>query len=85
VLEKDLLDKVKPLLSSIKPRKAVFDRNYVKMLMAGTSRRQNKLDLAEQVSCLISANLGRVGAARLVMIWCGSTEVFLQPTAIIRT
>ena len=30
VLEKDLLDQVKPFMKSIKPRKAVFDRNYVK-------------------------------------------------------
>ena len=32
VLERDLLDQVKPFLSSIKPRKAVFDHNYVKKL-----------------------------------------------------
>src|SRR3989449_1890210 len=32
VLERELLDRVKPFLSSIKPRKAVFDRNYVKRL-----------------------------------------------------
>src|SRR6202051_3803604 len=29
VLDRDLLDQVKPLLSSIKPRKAVFDHNSV--------------------------------------------------------
>jgi len=44
-----LLDKVKPLLSSISRRKAVFDRNYVKMLMPERQEGQNKLDLAEQV------------------------------------
>ena len=32
VLDRDLLDQVKPLLSSIKPRKAVFDHNYVKLI-----------------------------------------------------
>src|ERR1043165_5997192 len=32
VLERELLDRVKPFLSSIKPRRAVFDRNYVKRL-----------------------------------------------------
>src|SRR5437899_7681072 len=30
VLEKDLLNKIKPFLRSIKPRKTVLDRNYVK-------------------------------------------------------
>ena len=32
VLEKDLLNQIKPFMKSIKPRKAVFDRNYVKLL-----------------------------------------------------
>src|SRR5260370_5166286 len=32
VLEKDLLNQIKPYLRSIKPRKAVFDRNDVKKL-----------------------------------------------------
>src|SRR6476659_10098218 len=32
VLERDLLQQIKPFLSSIKPRKAVFDRNYVRKL-----------------------------------------------------
>ena len=32
VLETHLLDQVKPFLSSIKPRKAVFDHNYVKRI-----------------------------------------------------
>src|SRR5579884_209389 len=32
VIEKDLLNQIKPFLKSIKPRKAVFDRNYVKLL-----------------------------------------------------
>ena len=31
VLEKDLLNQIKPFMKSIKPRKAVFDRNYVKL------------------------------------------------------
>jgi myo-inositol-1-phosphate synthase len=83
VLEKDLLDKVKPLLSSIKPRKAVFDRHYVKMLDGRNVKKgKNKLDLAEQVRGDIREFRKSSGAARLVMIWCGSTEVFLQPTAI---
>src|SRR5437660_2620718 len=32
VLERELLDKVKPFLQSVKPRPAVFDQNYVKKL-----------------------------------------------------
>src|SRR5437764_11604040 len=32
VLERDLLDKIKPFMESIKPRTAVFSRDYVKKL-----------------------------------------------------
>jgi myo-inositol-1-phosphate synthase len=83
VLESELLKKVKPLLSSIKPRKAVFDRNYVKMLDGKNVKKgKNKLELAEQVRTDIQEFKKSSGASRLVMIWCGSTEIFLQPSAI---
>jgi myo-inositol-1-phosphate synthase len=83
VLEAELLKKVKPLLSSIKPRKAVFDRNYVKMLDGKNVKKgKNKLDLAEQVRADIREFKKSSGASRLVMIWCGSTEIFLQPSGI---
>jgi myo-inositol-1-phosphate synthase len=83
VLEKDLLKQVKPLLSSIKPRKAVFDRSYVKMLDGKNVKKgKNKRDLAEQLRADIRQFKKSSGAARLVMIWCGSTEIFLQPTAV---
>ena len=83
VLESELLKKVKPLLSSIKPRKAVFDRNYVKMLDGKNVKKgKNKLELAEQVRTDIREFKKSSGASRLVMIWCGSTEIFLQPSAI---
>ena len=50
VLEKDLLNQIKPFMKSIKPRKAVFDRNYVKLLDGKHVKKgKNKLDLADQV------------------------------------
>jgi myo-inositol-1-phosphate synthase len=82
VLERELLDKVKPFLSSIKPRPAVFDRNYVKKLDGHHVKKgKNKMDLAEQVRADIRDFQKSSGAARFVTIWCGSTEIFLQPTA----
>src|ERR1700743_2948523 len=43
VLEKELLNQIKPFMKSIKPRKAVFDRNYVKMLDGKhAQKRKNK-------------------------------------------
>src|ERR1044071_3726563 len=50
VLDAQLLDQVKPFLSSIKPRKAVFDHNYVKKLDGPNVKKgKNKMELAEQV------------------------------------
>jgi myo-inositol-1-phosphate synthase len=80
VLEKDLLNQIKPFLRSIKPRKAVFDRNYVKKLDGKHVKKgKNKRDLAEQLRHDIREFKKKSGADRLVMIWCGSTEIFLQP------
>jgi myo-inositol-1-phosphate synthase len=82
VLEKDLLDKVKPFLQSVKPRKAVFDRHYVKKLDGHHVKKgKSKMDLAEQLRADIQDFKKSSGADRLVMIWCGSTEIFLQQTA----
>jgi len=81
VLEPDLLDQIKPFLSSLKPRPAVFDRNYVKNLDGHHLKKgKTKMDLAEQVRADIREFRQSSGASRLVTIWCGSTEVFLQPT-----
>jgi myo-inositol-1-phosphate synthase len=86
VLEKELLDNIKPFLSQIKPRPAVFDRNYVKRLDGPNVKKgKTKMDLAEQVRDDIRDFKKSSGASRLIMIWCGSTETFLQPTAVHQT
>ncbi|HEY6305084.1 MAG TPA: inositol-3-phosphate synthase [Candidatus Angelobacter sp.] len=83
VLEKDLLNQIKPFLRSIKPRKAVFDRNYVKRLDGKHVKKgKNKRDLAEQLRHDIRDFKKKSGADRLVMIWCGSTEIFLQQSEV---
>ena len=50
VLDKELLESIRPFLESIKPMPAVFDQYYVKRLH-GTNVKQgkNKRDLAEQL------------------------------------
>src|ERR1700745_3147235 len=74
VLERDLLDKVKPFLSTVTPRPAVFDRNYVKKLDGHHVKKgKNKMDLAEQLRDDIREFKKTSGAARRVTIWSGST------------
>jgi myo-inositol-1-phosphate synthase len=81
VLEKDLLEKIRPELEAIKPWKAVFDRQYVKRLDGPNVKKgKNKRDLAEQLREDIRRFKQEHNLSRLVMIWCGSTEIFLTET-----
>ncbi|MDP7479861.1 MAG: inositol-3-phosphate synthase, partial [Vicinamibacterales bacterium] len=81
VIEPSMLEQVRPELEAIKPWPAVFDQRYVKRLM-GTNVKTgaNKLEIAEQVGADICAFKEANGLDRLVMIWCGSTEIFMTPT-----
>jgi myo-inositol-1-phosphate synthase len=80
VIEPALTDLVRSEIEAVVPWPGVFDREYVKRL-DGThvKRGASKLDLANQVMEDIRAFHAASGAARLVMIWCGSTESFLRP------
>jgi myo-inositol-1-phosphate synthase len=81
VLDKDLVEQLKPFLETIKPLPAVFDQYYVKRLHGTHVKKgKNKRDLADQVRADIQAFKKTVD--RVVMIWCGSTEIFLEPTAV---
>lgn len=79
VLEKELLHRLEPELRQLKPMRAVFDRHYVKRL-SGTHVKsgRNKLELAQQLIEDIENFKARNGCSRLVMIWCASTEIFME-------
>jgi myo-inositol-1-phosphate synthase len=78
VIEPSLLDRVRPELEKIKPWPAVFDQRYVKRLDGPNVKKgKNKRDLAEQLMDDIKRFKVENGIERLVMIWCGSTEVFM--------
>ncbi len=79
VLENSLLDQIKPELESIRPMTAVFDQRYVKRLNGPNVKKgKNKKDLAEQVRADIRQFKKDNGCDRVVMVWCGSTEVFMK-------
>jgi myo-inositol-1-phosphate synthase len=78
VLEKGLLEQVRPELEAIAPWPAVFDRRYVKRLDGPNVKRgASKRELAEQVIADIRRFKEENHCDRLVMMWCGSTEVFM--------
>ncbi len=78
VLEAQDLAKVKKFLSKIKPMKRPSTVNYVKMLDGTNVKKgKTKFDLALQIQRRHPRNSKRSTArSRLVMVWCGSTEVF---------
>jgi myo-inositol-1-phosphate synthase len=83
VLEAKDLDKVKKFLKTIKPMKAAFDQHYVKNLSGSNVKKaKNKFELTEQLREDIRNFKKKSKADRLVMVWCGSTEIFLKPEAV---
>jgi myo-inositol-1-phosphate synthase len=83
VLEGSLLEPLKAELSAIKPMSAVFDRQYVKRLDGPNVKKgRNKRELADQLIEDIRKFKADHKLARVVMIWCGSTEVFMKESAV---
>ena len=79
VLEGSLLEEIRPELEALKPWPAVFDRKYVKRLDGPNVKKGNtKRDLAEQVIADIRTFKADHALDRLVMVWCGSTEIFMS-------
>ncbi len=83
VLEKELLGQLKKELEAIKPMPAVFEQNWVKKL-SGTHVKKgaNKMELADQLVADIQKFQKDNGCDRLVMVWCGSTEIYRTPTDV---
>jgi myo-inositol-1-phosphate synthase len=80
VLERSHLDPIEGFLSGIRPMPAVFDPEYVKKLDGPNKKMEsNKRALAEALRADIRRFREENDCARMVMIWCGSTEIFLRP------
>ncbi len=77
------VDPIKDFLSSIKPMKAAFDTNYVKKLEGPNVKTgANKKELAEQIREDIRRFKEENGCDRLVMVWCGSTEIYVRASEV---
>jgi myo-inositol-1-phosphate synthase len=79
VIEPSLLQQIREELEQIRPWPAVFDQRYVKRLEGPNVKKgKNKRDLAEQVMEDIRLFKKNNNLDRLVMVWCGSTEVYMK-------
>jgi len=83
VLDGALLTQLSSDLAELEPMKGVFDQHYVRRL-SGTHVKQGatKMDLAEQLMRDIETFKRDNGCPRLVLVWCASTEIFLEPGSV---
>jgi myo-inositol-1-phosphate synthase len=78
VLDRGLIEAISDELKAIRTTKAVFDQYYVKNLQGNhVKQAANKRDLAEAVRQDIRRMKKELDVARLVMVWCGSTEIHI--------
>lgn len=79
VLEKSDIEPIADFLKSIKPMPAVFEHKYVTRIKNATNVKTgaNKRELAEMLRADIRNFMKDNGASRGVMVWCGSTEIFI--------
>ena len=80
VLSAEHVDPIKDELSAIAPMPAAFDKEYVTRLDGPNQKTgANKREIAEALREDIRNFKAENGCDRLVMVWCGSTEIFLRP------
>ena len=86
VLEPAMLEAIRPELEAIRPMKAVFDKRFVKNL-DGTYVKTGatKWDLAKQVMDDIENFKDLHDLNRVVLVWCGSTEIYFEASAVHET
>ena len=86
VLEPMMLHAVKAELEAIKPMKAVFDKRYVSNLDGDHIKQAaTKADLAKAVMDDMENFKEAHDCTRIVMVWCGSTEIYLEPSSVHET
>jgi myo-inositol-1-phosphate synthase len=83
VLERTHLDPIRAELEKIKPMPAVFDPAYVSRISGSNLKKgKTKKDLAQQLVDDIAQFKKKNNCARLVMVWCGSTEKYQTVAAV---
>ncbi len=86
VLERTQIESLKDALTAVKPMKAVFDPEYVRRINGPNVKEgRTKMDKAEMLMEDIEQFRKANNCDRLVMVWCGSTEVFHKPGQVHQT
>ena len=79
VLSKEHLDIVKGELEKIRPMTAVFDKSFIKNISGPNMKKgESKLELANQLREDIRNFRKERNLSRMVMVWCASTESYME-------
>ena len=83
VLDERDLAPISSQLEGVVAMEAVFDRTWVSRLDGFRVKTgETKLNLAEQLMADIERFRTENGCDRLVMVWCGSTEAYREPSEV---
>ena len=83
VLEESLIQQLKNELESIVPEKAVFNKRYASNLKGKNIKKEkNYFELARELISDINTFKTKKKINRLVMVWCGSTEIFIKKSKV---
>jgi myo-inositol-1-phosphate synthase len=85
VLDENLLEKLKPELEEIKAMRGVFNRKYVRNLNGNYIKWGNRMEMAEKLIEDIRNFKRKNNCQRLVMIWTGSTEIYMREHKVHKT
>jgi myo-inositol-1-phosphate synthase len=72
------IEPIADFLKSITPMPAAFDQHYVKRLNGPNVKQGTKMELAEQIRADIRTFKSTNTCDRLVMVWCASTEIYME-------
>lgn len=83
VLEVYQVHALRAELEKIKPMAAVFDKSYVKNIDGpNVKQADNKLELAYAIMRDIENFKKENDCSRVVMVWCASTEKYIEPLSV---
>ncbi len=83
VLNNNQIEIIKDELSQISPKKAVFNKKFATNLKGKNIKKEkNYFKLAEELIDEIKTFKKEKKISRLVMVWCGSTEIFLKQSNV---
>ncbi|HJP62579.1 MAG TPA: inositol-3-phosphate synthase [Mucilaginibacter sp.] len=85
VLEPGLLNAIKSELEVVVPMKAAFDQSYAKNLTATNVKAGTRYELAQAVMQDIKDFKQKNNCSRIVLVWCGSTEIYYEASEIHQT